>query len=110
MSKKLSKEEQEEAVKKILESSFTPEDIEPIEEPEDQSEDLYQKLLNYKIVIEEIVVWASREAYSKLVRSFLAEEMDGVTFRFEFLALRTQNMSENNEICEKINKCHKRSY
>lgn len=105
-SRKFTPEEREELVNEMLSSWESNDDIleelGPFKKPRDRSKNLIQKLTNYNIVVERAVRWASRQTYLELLKSFLAKEIGGITFRSEFLAFRTQNMIKTDEICKKI--------
>jgi hypothetical protein len=68
----------------------------------DRSKNLDRRLANYHILIESVVGWNFCHAYLNLLQQFLRKEIEGTTFRFEFLVLRAKNMSKVTEISDII--------
>jgi hypothetical protein len=66
------------------------------------SKNLQQKLTNYHILIEDVVGWNSRQVYLNLFRSFLLNEIGGLTFASEFMKIRNDDMSKVVKLSEKI--------
>ena len=77
--------------------------IGPSKKPRNLSKNTLQKL-KYCILLEASVYSMSRQAYLKLLKSFLSKEIDGVTFSLKFFRLKGQGMTRVDEICEKIEK------
>lgn len=61
-----------------------------------------EKLTNYHIFVDDSVFWGSRQAFLKLIQSFLCKQIDGETFTSKFFRLRSQSMAKAEEICERI--------
>lgn len=59
-------------------------------------------LREYRVFIENSVVWRYRKNYIDLIESFLSKEIDGEIFSKKFFDLRYQTMRETTQLCEKI--------
>jgi len=56
-------------------------------------------LKNYKLIVEDSVFWASRQAYLEVLQSFLSKKIDGETLTSKFFQLRSQDMMRTDELC-----------
>ncbi len=58
-----------------------------------------EKLKNYKLIVEEAVFWASRQAYLEVLQSFLSKKIDAETLTSKFFELRIEDMIRTDELC-----------
>lgn len=58
----------------------------------------YSKLLRYRVMIEDYMMWKSRKSYFEIMTSFLNNKIDGNNFCSQIKALRCQNMNEAEEV------------
>lgn len=75
---------------------------EPVKKKEKPKKDLNKILINYHILIESIVVWASHQDYNLLVQKFLNKEMNGFQFQEAFLKLWYSNTRQISELIQTI--------
>ena len=71
----------------------------PSKKPRKSLKPPIEKLKNYKLIVEDSVFWASRQAYLEMVQSFLSKKIDGGTLTSKFFQLRAQDMRSTDELC-----------
>ena len=86
MKKKLTIEEQEKLINKIDASL----------------KNTRERLQNYRVLIQDVIVWDSKQFYLDLLKDFLTNKIDGGTFCSKFLEIRYKNLFRISEICNKI--------
>ena len=100
----------DEVIKQILKEIETSgPDLDTLLGPTDQSKIVKEssktpceKLLSYKIFIEESVFWESRQAYLKMLQKFLQKKIDAATFTSEYFQLRAEHIITAEKLCAKI--------
>ena len=76
--------------------------IDSMKEGKKSSKSPTEKLESYNFIVYDIVFWASRQVYLKLIQSFLSKKIDGRTLESQFFELRINNMKESEELCRII--------
>lgn len=71
----------------------------PAKEPRKSLKTPIEKLKSYNSIVGDSVFWSSRQAYLKLIQSFLSKEIDGETLTSEFFQLRIEDMIRTDELC-----------
>ena len=79
MSKKFTIKEREKLAQELLAVDLDLDILGPSKKPRKSLKTPMEKLKNYNLIIGDSVIWASRQAYLKVVQSFLSKKINGET-------------------------------
>ena len=101
MSKKLSPKEEEKLVEELIGTDFDAylNMLSSLKNSRKLLKTPIEKLRKYNIIVQASVFWSSRQAYLKLVQSFLSKKIDGKTLTSKFFKLRGEDMIMTDELC-----------
>jgi len=99
MSKKFTAKELEKLAQKLIAADLDLDILGPSKKPRKSLKTPIEKLKNYKLIVEDSVFWASRQAYLEVLQSFLSKKIDGETLTSKFFQLRSQDMMRTDELC-----------
>ena len=103
--KKLTVQEREKLAQEMIEMTAADIDrtlgnlLNPSKKPRESFKTPTEKLSKYHLIVEDLTFWASRQAYLKLIKSFLSKKIDAETFIYKFSGLRIEDMINSDKLC-----------